>query len=92
MSQLLLSQAKVICKLVHQTVGNILWTLVHSHPPQNIEQANQMIDSCLATANHALVQCPINRSLNITSGALVFHCNMFLNIPIFADLAQLCQH
>jgi hypothetical protein len=46
-------QANAICELVHQTIANILCTHLHVHPPQNIVDANAIMDTCLATAMHA---------------------------------------
>jgi hypothetical protein len=39
---------------VHQTVTNVLRTLVHTNPPQNMIQARDIIDDELATAMHAM--------------------------------------
>ena len=47
-------QANSICERMHQTVGDILRVMCHTHPPENINTANQMIDNALATASHAL--------------------------------------
>jgi len=32
-------QSNAICERMHQTVGNVLQTLVHANPPQNMTQA-----------------------------------------------------
>ena len=47
-------QSNAICKQMLQTAGDIIHTLTHSNPPQNIVQATQIIDSALATTMHAL--------------------------------------
>ncbi len=39
---------------MHQTVTNVLRTLVHTTPPQNMTQAGDIIDDALATAMHAM--------------------------------------
>jgi hypothetical protein len=39
---------------MHQTVTNVLRTLVHTNPPQNMTQARDIIDDALATAMHAM--------------------------------------
>jgi hypothetical protein len=44
-------QSKVICERMHQTVNNVLRTLVHTNPPINMTQA---IDDALATAMHPM--------------------------------------
>ena len=33
-------QSNTICERMHQTVGNVLRTLLHGEPPQNIANAN----------------------------------------------------
>jgi hypothetical protein len=78
-------QANAICERLHQTVGNILRTLLHSPVPLNMIQARKIIDSALPTASYSC-RVAIYRTLRISPGALVFHRDMVLNIPIIADL------
>ena len=59
-----------------------------AYPPNNIEQTNDIMDTCLATAAYAS-KVAIHCSLNISPGALVFRRDMILNIPLLADLHQL---
>ena len=49
-------QANAICKRMHQTVGNILRTLLHGQPPQQITgaRAKDFIDEALAITMHAI--------------------------------------
>jgi hypothetical protein len=44
-------QANAIYERMHQTVGNILSTLLHGEPV-NAEVANDIVDTTLATAMH----------------------------------------
>jgi hypothetical protein len=39
---------------MHQTVGNILRTLLHGEPPQNIANAKDYVDEALSIAVHAM--------------------------------------
>jgi hypothetical protein len=78
-------QANVVCERMHQSVTNILRPLLHAHYPQNATAANDVIDTALATASHAS-RSAIHRSLNMSPGALVFRRDMFLDIPLLADL------
>jgi len=55
-------QANVICEHMHQTVGDILRVTLHTSPPNDINIANQMIDTVLTTAMHAL-WCAVNAPL-----------------------------
>ena len=38
-------QANSICERMHQSVGNILRTLLHGDPPKNVSKANAMVIS-----------------------------------------------
>jgi hypothetical protein len=79
---------------MHQTVNNVLRTLVHTNPPQNMSQARGIIDDAVATAMHVM-QTTIATILGSTLGALVFAQDMFLNAPLIADLqaiARTCEH
>jgi hypothetical protein len=79
---------------MHQTVTNVLRTLVHTNPPQNITQARDIIDDALATAMHAM-QTTVATSLGSTPGALAFARDVFLNVPLIADwqaIACTCKY
>ena len=69
---------------MHQTVGNILRTLLHSEPPQNITAAKEFVDEALSIATHAM-RAGIHTTLGSSPGSLVFNRDMFLNIPLIAD-------
>jgi hypothetical protein len=56
---------------MHQTVTNVLRTLVHTNPPQNMTQVRDIIDDALATAMHAMLTT-IATTLGSTPGALAF--------------------
>jgi hypothetical protein len=47
-------QSNAICERMHQTLPNVLRTLVHTNPPQNMTQARDIIYDALATAMHAM--------------------------------------
>jgi hypothetical protein len=64
-------QSNAICERMHQTVTNVLRTLVHINPPQNMTQARVMIDDALANAMHAM-QTTVATTLGSTPGALDF--------------------
>ena len=69
---------------MHQTVTNVLRTLVHTNPPQNMTQARDIIDNALATAMHAM-QTTIATTLGSTLGALAVARDMFSNVPLIVD-------
>ena len=71
---------------MHQTVGNVLRTLLHLHgePPQNITNARDYVDEALSIAMHAM-RVGIHTTMGSSPGNLVFNKDMFLNIPLIAD-------
>ena len=84
-------QANAICERMHQTVANSIRTRLHTMPaPQNAQQAAEIVDQALATASH-VVRTVIHSTMRISPGALVFHRDMFLDIPLVADLQELQQ-
>ena len=77
-------QSNAICERMHQTVGNVLRTLLHGEPPQNIATAKEFVDEALSIAMHAM-RVGIHTTLGSSPGSLVFNRDMFLNIPLIAD-------
>jgi len=39
---------------MHQSIGNILRTLLHRDPPENVSKANEMVDEALYISQHAM--------------------------------------
>ena len=78
-------QSNAICERMHQTAGNIIRTLSHAHPPQDMVQAHNILDSALASTMHA-TRCAMHNALGMSPGAFVFQRDMFLNIPLIANL------
>jgi transposase InsO family protein len=76
--------ANSICERMHQTVGNVLRTLLHGEPPKNISKAREFIDEALSIAMHAM-RSGVHSTLGSSPGNLVFNRDMFLNIPLIAD-------
>ncbi len=64
-------QSNAICERMHQTLTNVLRTLLHTNPPQNMTQARDIIDDALTTAMHAM-QTTVAATLGSTPGALAF--------------------
>ena len=69
---------------MHQTVGNVLQTLLHGEPLQDVARAKDFIDKALLIVTHAL-RSSIHITLGSSLGSLVFNRDMFLNIPLIAD-------
>jgi hypothetical protein len=81
-------QSNAICKRMHQTVGNVLRTLLHGEPPQNIADAKEFIDEALSIVMHAM-RAGIHSTMGSSLGNLVFNRDMFLN-TFYCRLA--CNH
>ena len=60
-------------------------TLVHENKPRTLKHAQVVIDQALASASHA-VRTNINQATGYAPGALAFHRDMLLNIPLVVDL------
>ena len=84
-------QSNSICERMHQTVGNVLRTILHSNPPANMTLARDIVDEALATAMHAM-RTTVATTLGSTPGALAFSRDMFLNIPLVADWQSIVKH
>ncbi len=63
-------QSNAVCERMHQTVGNVLRTLLHGNPPQNIANAVQYVDKALLIAMHAM-RVGVYSTLGSSSGNLV---------------------
>ena len=85
-------QGNSIVERIHQTIGQVMRTVVESKNPRSVHEANAAIQEILATAMHAC-RCACNHSLNYNSpGALAFKRDMFLDIPLFADMIAIRNH
>ncbi len=85
-------QANAICERMHQTVGNVLRTLLHGRLPQHItgSHAKDFIDEALSITMHAM-RAGMHSTLGSSPGSLVFNRDMFLNIPLIADWHAVTQ-
>ena len=83
-------QANAICERMHQTVGNILRTLLHENPPKDVGSGKKLIEEALSIAMHAL-RSSVHTTLGGSPGSLVFNRDMFLNIPLVADWHQITK-
>jgi hypothetical protein len=83
-------QSNAICERMHQTVGNVLRTLLHGEPPEGITSAKDFMDEALSTAMHAM-RTGVHTTLGSSPGSLIFNRDMFLNIPLIADWHAITQ-
>jgi hypothetical protein len=83
-------QANAICERMHQSVGNSLRVLKQWNPPAGLNDAHALVDAALANAMYA-TRASFHSGLQTTPGALAFHRDMVMNIPLMSDL-MLIQH
>ena len=81
-------QANAICERFHQSMNNTICTMLHTYPPNNIDQINDIMDTCFAPAAYAS-KVAIHCTLNMSPSALVLQRDMILNIPLVTDLLHL---
>lgn len=81
-------QANAVCERMHQTVGDILRVLTNSRPPQDMANANELVDEALSITAHAL-RSTAHSTMKTTPGAAVFHRDMLLDIPFLVDWISL---
>ena len=84
-------QANSICERMHQVVGNTLRTLKTLHPPQGLADANQLVDTALANAMSAH-RSTFSQAIGTTPGAMAFHQDMIMGLPVIADLHTIQQN
>jgi hypothetical protein len=77
---------------MHQTVGDVLRTLLHGRPPQHVtgSRTKDFIDEALSITMHAM-RAGMHYTLGSSLGSLVFNRDMFLNIPLIADWHAVTQ-
>ena len=75
---------------MHQTVGNILRILVHTHPPLNMTQVKENVEMALAQAMREMKNA-VMTTLGSPPGALAYSRDMFLNIPLIADFQAIAK-
>ena len=77
-------QANSICERMHQTIGNSLRAMSSMNPPQNVETANQMMDTAIANCIYA-TRAALHGGLKASPGSLAFARDMVFDIPLIAD-------
>jgi hypothetical protein len=83
-------QSNAICEQMHQTVENVLRTLIHGNPPKTMTKAKDIVDEALAIAMHAM-RTRVATTLGSTPGSLAFARDMFLNVPLVADWQMIAR-
>jgi transposase InsO family protein len=78
-------QANAICERFHTTMADVLRVILRTGTPDNELEAEQIVDNALATCMH-VTRCSINHQMRTSPGALVFNRDMFLDVPLLANL------
>lgn len=73
---------------LHLTIENAIKVKLANDQPLTKEDAESLIDQCLATAMYA-TRVQTNRSLGVSPGSLVYQRDMFLDLPLIADIVQI---
>ena len=82
-------QGNSLIEAIHKTIGQVLRTVTRARNPRSIPQAEAVIEETLATAMHAC-RCACSESLQDQSpGSLAFSRDMFLDIPLIADIMSI---
>ena len=76
---------------MHQTVGNVLRTVLYSEQPKDLTKAKDIVDDALATAMHSM-RTNVTTALKSSPGALVYARDMFLNVLLIADWQTIQKH
>jgi hypothetical protein len=70
---------------MHQSVGNSLRVSRQWNPPAGLNDAHALVDAALANAMYATC-ASFHNGLQTTPGALAFHHDIVMNIPLLSDL------
>ena len=74
---------------MHRTIGTVMRTLVNENKPCTLKHAQVIIDQALSSASHA-IHTNIHQGTGYAQGALAFHRDMLLNIPLLVDILEIC--
>ena len=81
-------QTNAVIERQHRTTGSILRTLLPSMEANDVATALEAVDSALASTMHAS-RTAVHHTLQVSPGALAFHRDMLLPIPIVAEWDQI---
>ena len=73
---------------MHRTVGTVIRTLVNENKPRTLKHAQVIIDQALSSASHA-IRTNIHQGTGYAPGALAFHRDMLLNIPLLVNMLEI---
>ena len=80
-----------ICERMHREIGDVIRSKIHTSPLRTLGDAQALVDEQLAAASHA-IQTNVSQVTGYSPGALAFHRDMFLDVPLMADLLAIREH
>ena len=81
-----------IAEATHKIIGQVMRTLYNIKKPTTEQEADRLVDEAIGTAIRVMRSTPVTTLGNYTPGALVFNRDMFLNLPVIADLITLTEN
>ena len=85
------AQSNALIESVHTTIGQVARTMLELEPPTPTTNIKPMLQRILSIAMHA-TRCAAHSSLaNHSPGSIAFRRDMFLNIPLVADIITLSE-
>ena len=83
-------QSNAVCERLHQSIGNSLRALTHDNTPRTKTESKALIQSVLQTAAYG-ARSALHSTMKASPGAMAFHRDMILNIPLIVDFELLRQ-
>ena len=85
-------QGNSIIERIHQTIAQVIRTVCVARNPKSLHEGKACMEEELATAMHAC-RCTFSESLAFnTPGELAFGRDMFMDIPVIADIVAINNH
>jgi transposase InsO family protein len=84
--------ANAIIESLHRAMGQMLQTIFDSQQPQTPTELEQVVVDALAATMRALRSAASTSLQGVAPGALVFGCDMLLNIPIVTDIISISEN
>lgn len=85
-------QCNSMIKRTHQAIGQVLRAVCRTRDPKSVHEGQAVIAETLATAMHAHNSSAQSALMHLSPGLLAFQRDMFLDIPLRADMITLQQH
>ena len=82
--------ANGLCERMHKTILDILRVYMRTATINCHDDAKEVMDDALATMMHA-TRCAVNHTMQNSPGEIVYGRDMFLDIPVIADLEAIQQ-